>query len=274
MIKVKNRHIKCPSKTFYLIHYPEWLRESKYIQSIQHAHPWKIIEVAMFQHKCLYFMLNSLLQWDSVNFLMLIKACCCYLKKDAVWIRYTVCKISRNHGWSNGPMVTLWVVRWRYKLILSYCIIDIWISGCISFVDYTLLCWKQNKSIMENCDIILWQKSWSPNGPPRWTSRSPGRFIGRLGRPVVLHTGYKKLSTKENSIWFSTDNGLVLNGTKTPPELIGPVPVEELTLLPWVWIITCPNDFKLISGAKFSHFDVIKNSLMISMTTVGAWLSV
>ena len=106
MIKVKNRHIKCLSKTFYWIHYPEWLRKSKYIQSIQHAHPWKILEVAMFQHKCLYFMLNSLLQWDSVNFLMLIKACCCYLNKDVVWIRYTVCKISRNHGWSKGPMVT------------------------------------------------------------------------------------------------------------------------------------------------------------------------
>ena len=171
MIKVKNRHIKCLSKTFYWIHYPEWLRKSKYIQSIQHAHPWKILEVAMFQHKCLYFMLNSLLQWDSVNFLMLIKACCCYLNKDAVWIRYTVCKISRNHGWSNGPMVTLWVVRWGYKLILSYCIIDIWISGCISFVDYTLLCWKQNKSIMENCAILLWQKNL-------------GRPTDHLGGPV------------------------------------------------------------------------------------------
>ena len=268
MIKVKNRHIKCLSKTFYWIHYPEWLRKSKYIQSIQHAHPWKILEVAMFQHKCLYFMLNSLLQWDSVNFLMLIKACCCYLNKDAVWIRYTVCKISRNHGWSNGPMVTLWVVRWRYKLILSYCIIDIWISGCISFVDYTLLCWKQNKSIMENCAILLWQKNL---GRPTDHLGGP---VGRLGRPVILHTGYKKLSAEENSIWFSTDNGLVLNGTKTPPELIGPVPVEELTLFPWVWIITCPNDSKLISGAKFSHFDVIKNSLIISMTAVGAWLSV
>ena len=173
-------------------------------------------------------------------------------------------------------MVTLWVVRWRYKLILSYCIIDIWISGCISFVDYTLLCWKQNKSIMENCAILLWQKNL---GRPTDHLGGP---VGRLDDLQVASGDLlfytldikKKLSAEENSIWFSTDNGLVLNGTKTPPELIGPVPVEELTLFPWVWIITCPNDSKLISGAKFSHFDVIKNSLIISMTAVGAWLSV
>ena len=47
---------------------------------------------------------------------------------------------------------------------------------------------KQNKSIMENFDIFGDKKSWSPNGPPRWTSKSPGRFIGRLRRPVTLHT--------------------------------------------------------------------------------------
>ena len=41
---------------------------------------------------------------------------------------------------------------------------------------------KQNKSIMENFDILWWQKILVPNGPPRRTSRSPGRFIGRLGR--------------------------------------------------------------------------------------------
>ena len=171
MIKVKNRHIKCPSKTFYWIHYPEWLRKSKYIQSIQHAHPWKILEVAMFQPKSLYFMLNSLLQWDRVDFLMLIKACCCYLNKDAVWIRYTVCKISRNNGWSNGPMATLWVVRWRYKLILSYCIIDTWISRCISFVDYTLLCWKQNKKHHG--------KLWYP-----FVTKNLGRPTDHLGGPL------------------------------------------------------------------------------------------
>ena len=28
----------------------------------------------------------------------------------------------------------------------------------------------------------------SPNGPPRWISRSPGRFIGPLRRPVILQT--------------------------------------------------------------------------------------
>ena len=27
------------------------------------------------------------------------------------------------------------------------------------------------------------KKSWLSNGPPRWISRSPGRFIGRLRRP-------------------------------------------------------------------------------------------
>ena len=31
-------------------------------------------------------------------------------------------------------------------------------------------------------------KSWSPNGPPMWTSRSPGPFIGRLGRLLILHS--------------------------------------------------------------------------------------
>ena len=48
---------------------------------------------------------------------------------------------------------------------------------------------KQNKSIMENFDISYGdKKSWSPNGPPRRTSRSPGRFIGRLGWPDISHT--------------------------------------------------------------------------------------
>ena len=43
---------------------------------------------------------------------------------------------------------------------------------------------------MVNIDILLWQKIWLPNGLPWRTSGSPGRFIGRLGRPddLLYHT--------------------------------------------------------------------------------------
>ena len=103
-----------------------------------------------------------------------------------------VCKISRNHGWHFGWSGQCWVIHQRYELILIYCIIDIWISGCFSFVDYTLLHWKLilNKIKASWKTLISFgdKKSWLPNGPPRWISRSCGRFMGRLGRPVILHT--------------------------------------------------------------------------------------
>ena len=47
---------------------------------------------------------------------------------------------------------------------------------------------KQNKSLKENFDILSDKNFWSPNGPARRAFRSPGRFIGRLGRPIILHT--------------------------------------------------------------------------------------
>ena len=45
---------------------------------------------------------------------------------------------------------------------------------------------KQNKSLKENFDILSDKNFWSPNGPARRAFRSPGRFIGRLGRPGDL----------------------------------------------------------------------------------------
>ena len=105
-------------------------------------------------------------------------------------------KIGRNHGWSNGPpMVALWVVRSilggplkiRVNLAITYGFQDVFFCGLHSVV--LEIDFKQNKSIMENFGD---KKSWSPNGPPWWTSRSPGWFIGRLGRPVILHTGFNK----------------------------------------------------------------------------------
>ena len=48
---------------------------------------------------------------------------------------------------------------------------------------------KQNKTSRKTLITFGDKKSWSPNGLPRRTSRSPRRFIGRLGRPVILHTG-------------------------------------------------------------------------------------
>ena len=67
-----------------------------------------------------------------------------------------------------------------------------WISGCFSCVDYTLLCWRLILNKIKAWWKILIsfddKKFGSPDGPPRRTSHSPGRFIGRLGRPVILHT--------------------------------------------------------------------------------------
>ena len=41
---------------------------------------------------------------------------------------------------------------------------------------------KQNKSIMENFDILWWQKIMLAQRTTQVNLRSPGRFIGRLGR--------------------------------------------------------------------------------------------
>ena len=130
------------------------------------------------------------------------------------WIMdtHTVWKIGRNHGWSNGPpMVALWVVRsilgGPLKIRVNPKLLHRWHMDfkMFSFVDYTLLCWKLilNK-IKASWKTLGTKKSWSHNGPPWRTSRSPGWFIGRLGRPgdllfytlpiteLLSHTAYQE----------------------------------------------------------------------------------
>ena len=57
-------------------------------------------------------------------------------------------------------------------------------------MDYTLLCWKLilNKIKASWKTLIFFgdKKFWSPDGPARRAFKSPGRFIGRLGRPGDL----------------------------------------------------------------------------------------
>ena len=118
-----------------------------------------------------------------------------------------MCKIGRNHGWSNGPtMVALWVVRsilgGPFKIRVNFKSLHCWHMDFRMFFFCGLhtivleIDFKQNKASWKTLISFGDKKIWSPNGPPRRTSRSPRRFIGRLGRPGDL-LFYTLLS-----IWF------------------------------------------------------------------------
>ena len=113
-----------------------------------------------------------------------------------------VCKIGWNHGWSNGPtMMALWVVRsilgGPLKMRVNFKLLHHWHMDFRMFFLWWLrtilleIDFKQNQTTWKTLITYGDKKSWSPNGPSRWTSRSPRRFIGRLGRPVILHTAMR-----------------------------------------------------------------------------------
>ena len=81
----------------------------------------------------------------------------------------SMCKIARNHGWSNGPpMVALWVVRsilgGLLKIQVNSKLLHHWHMDfrMFSFVDHTLLCWKlisnKIKASWKTSIILWWQK--------------------------------------------------------------------------------------------------------------------
>ena len=48
--------------------------------------------------------------------------------------------------------------------------------------------YKKIKASWETLIFFGDKNFWSPNGPAIQAFRSPGRFLGRLGRPIILHT--------------------------------------------------------------------------------------
>ena len=114
------------------------------------------------------------------------------------WDPAAVHKISRNHRWSNGPptLVAFGVVRSMLggplKIQVNFKLSHHWymdvrmVFFCGLHTIVLEIDFKQNESIKENFNILWWKKSWSPNGPLRWISRSSGRFISHLGWPGHL----------------------------------------------------------------------------------------
>ena len=89
-------------------------------------------------------------------------------------------------------MMTLWVV-WSmlggpFKIWVNFKLLYRWHMDFRMFFFWGLhtilleIDFKQNKTSWKTLITFGEKKSWSANGPPRWTSRSPGRFIGRLGK--------------------------------------------------------------------------------------------
>ena len=127
-----------------------------------------------------------------------------YQQHANVWCLYAVCKIGWNHGWSNRPtMMALWVVRsilgCPLKIRVNFKLLHRWHMDFSMFFLWGLhtilleIDFKQNKTSWKTLITFGDKKSWSPNGLPRWSSRSPRRFkgcLGWLGDPVILHTVY------------------------------------------------------------------------------------
>ena len=131
----------------------------------------------------------------------------------------------------------------RYESILSYCILDIWISGCFFLWGlHTILLeieFKQNETSWKTLITFGDKKSWSPNGPPRWTSRSPRWFVGR--HPMITHTAdshwtqsqsykFKKFGKNSNFANFSKS---FTHNTPLRCRLIRCICMKWIQ---WVWI--------------------------------------
>ena len=103
----------------------------------------------------------------------------------------------RSRAWQIVLILTLVLncpIVWRYELILSYCIFDIWISGCFSFGDHTLFCWKLISNKIRHHGK-LWLPLVTKNlGCPTDHLGGPlGRrtiytWPRETGRPFILHT--------------------------------------------------------------------------------------
>ena len=149
-----------------------------------------------FHSDCHCIELMILKNWNEYHGLV----CVCILS-------YPVCRISRNHGWSNGPpMVALWVVRsmlgGTLKIRVNLKLLHRWHMDfrMFFFCGLHTIYWVGNKIQASWKTLISFgdKKSWLPNGPPRWISRSPGLFIGHLRRPGDLL--FSTLATQSQDI--------------------------------------------------------------------------